>query len=310
MNYSVYLRRYFMNEIDRLVYLAIAYSSCFSFALNRREIFVRLPLSSDLNYLFDGENHFQKKILISEQKINKSLKKLLELSLIKTDGEYFFLQKKDLLNRKQKAFFYHSKMKEAERFASLASKIPLIQAIALTGSAAVANANQKDDLDFMVICKKNSLWLTRFLLILLIKFMNKRPGKKRDGAWCVNLFLDENDLALDENKRTLYEAYEILQMCFIFDRQDYQDKFLAANQWLKNFLQIYLKLEFKQYFKQPQKSQRSLINQVFFYLQKTYRCLIFGQENFVLSLTQAFFNQANFKNKLRKKLAKKLLTKN
>lgn len=284
-----------MNEFDRLVYLTIAYSSYFSFALNKSEILRRLPLSSNLKYLFNGENKSSKKILISQQKINNSLKKLLELALIKTDGEYFYLQKKDLQNREQRAAFYDFKNEEAMVFVKMARNIPFVKAVALTGSAAVGNALKDDDLDFMIICQKNTLWLTRFLLVILTKLKNKRPGSNRSSSWCMNLFLDETDLVLGNNRRSLYEAYEILQMKFLFDRSQYEQLFLNANHWLKKYLAYYGSYRFGEY---KASKSFSLINQLFFFIQKIYRLAIFGKENFSLSPTQAFFNDIDFKNKL------------
>jgi len=295
-----------MNEFDRLVYLTIAYSSYFSFALNKSEILKRLPFSSSFKYLFYGERQSPKKVLISQQKINNSLKKLLELSLIETDGEYFYLQKKDLQNRKQRTVFYDFKNEEAMAFAKMASIIPFVKAVALTGSAAVGNALKDDDLDFMIICQSNTLWLTRFLLIILVKLKGKRPVFNKPNSWCINLFLDESDLVLDQNRRSLYEAYEVLQMQFLFDRGQYEKLFLNANHWLKKYLAYYSDCKFSQY---KENKSFSLINQLFFFIQKTYRLAIFGKENFSLSPTQAFFNDINFKNKLIGSLKKQTIIK-
>ncbi len=292
-----------MNEIDHLVFLTIAYSSHFSFALNKEEITQRLPSNANLQYLFNQKINNYKKILISQKKINNSLKKLLKLSLIKTNGEYFYLQEQDLLNRKQKMTFHAKKIKEAQIFANLAKKIPFVKAVVLTGSTAVGNATKDDDLDFMIICKKNTLWLTRFLLIILIKFKNKRPQPYKANAWCMNLLLDENDLVLDQNRRSLYEAYEILQMNFLFDRDKYSELFLNANQWLRKYLIYYENYQFNKYKKQ---NSFSILNHLFFYLQKYYRLIIFGKENFTINLTQAFYNDINFKNNLLIKLERKI----
>ena len=292
-----------MNEIDRLIFLTIAYSSHFSFALNKKEIIKRLPSSDNLHCLFNQKINTCKEILISEQKINISLKKLLKLSLVKTNGTYFYLRKQDLLNRKQKMDFYDAKIKEAQMFANLAKKISFVKAVVLTGSTAVGNATKDDDLDFMIICQKNTLWITRFLLIILIKLKNKRPQPNKANAWCMNLLLDEGDLVLHQNRRSLYEAYEILQMNFLFDRDKYNELFLNANHWLKKYLIYYKNYQFNKYTKQI---SFSICNQLFFYFQKYYRLIIFGKENFTINLTQAFYNDINFKSNLLANLERKI----
>lgn len=279
-----------MNEQDRLVFLTLAYSSCFSFALSKKEIFERLAKG-------------QEKIFISSKKIENSLRKLISQSLIQSDGQYFFLKKRDLENRLQRAKFISIKKKEIQNFVDLIKKAPFVKAVVLTGSTAVDNAQKDDDLDFMIICQHNTLWLTRFILILLTKLKDKRPEKENSNAWCLNLWLDENDLVISEERRSLYEAYEILQMNFVYDVADFKKQFLNANPWLKNYLFFYDNYKFGRY---RVKKSFSLLNQLFFVLQKKYRQLVFGQENFSLSLTQAFFNSISFRDKVFSRLKEKM----
>lgn len=279
-----------MNEQDRLVFLTLAYSSCFSFALTKKEIIHRLAKDSQ-------------KIKISSKKIEKSLKKLMNKSLIQSDGEYFFLKKRDLKNRLQRAKFVSIKQKEIENFVDLVKKVPFVKAVVLTGSTAVNNAQKDDDLDFMIICQHNTLWLTRFILILLTKLRNKRPEKENSNAWCFNLWLDEGDLIITEQRRSLYEAYEILQMNFVYDAANLKGRFLNANPWLSEYLFFYDKYSFADYKRQE---SFSFFNWLFFVLQKKYRQLIFGPENFSLSLTQAFFNSISFRAKVFSRLKEKM----
>lgn len=279
-----------MNEQDRLVFLTLAYSSCFSFALSKKEIFERLAKG-------------QEKIFISSKKIENSLKKLISQSLIQSDGQYFFLKKRDLENRLQRAKFISIKKKEIQNFVNLVKKIPFVKAVVLTGSTAVDNAQKDDDLDFMIICQHNTLWLTRFVLILLTKLKDKRPEKENSNAWCLNLWLDEGDLVISEERRSLYEAYEILQMNFVYDVADLKKQFLNANPWLKDYLFFYDNYRFGRY---KVKKSFSLLNKLFFVLQKKYRQLVFGQENFSLSLTQAFFNSISFRDKVFSRLKEKM----
>ena len=279
-----------MNDYDCLVLLTLAYSSCFSFALTAEEVIKRLPQAPN-------------KLIFSKQKIKASLKKLTNQALIQSDGQYYYLDQKDLLSRKRLAAFVTEKEARVTEFVNLAKKIPFIKAIVLTGSTAVDNAQKDDDLDFMIICQRNTLWLTRFLLIILTKLKDKRPNQNNHNAWCFNLLLDESDLTIGENRRSLYEAYEILQMKFVFDRGNYEQLFLNANNWLKKYLFFYVNFMFEEY---NGKMSFSLFNQILFWFQRKYRLITFGQENFTLTPTQAFFNHLNFRAKLFMRLRKKL----
>lgn len=281
-----------MNEYDYLVLLTLSYSHCFQFALTKEEIAQRLPKAPTT-------------IVFSKAKISQSLTKLVRQQLISQEGKYYFLVKKDLLNRQQKAKFVKAKETKIKEFVNLAREIPFIQAIILTGSSAVDNARAKDDLDFMIICRANTLWLTRLVLIILTKLKNKRPYEVENNAWCFNLLLDESDLTIPEKRRSLYEAYEILQMKFVFARADIQSKFFNANSWLKKYLFFYDNFIFKPY---KEKQVFSLLNQSLFYLQRKYRQLVFGQEQFDLSPHQAFFNSLEFRKRLFKRVREKIET--
>lgn len=277
------------NESDRQVFLTLAYSSCFNFALSKDEILSRLPSS--------------KKLFLSPRKIGSSLRKLVDLNLIKHKNDYYFIEEKDYKNRLQRKKYILENKREQENFVEFIQKIPLIKAVVLTGSRAVENAKANDDLDFMVICNKNTVWMCRLLLIVLTKIKGKRPSKFTSNAWCFNLWLDEGDLTLREERRSLYEAYEILQMKFIYDVGGMRKTFLNANPWIRDYLTYYENYKFGTY---QRNVSFSLLNLLLFWLQKSYRLIVFGKENFTLSPTQAFFNEISFKDKIFTKLEKKM----
>ena len=228
---------------------------------------------------------------------------MIEKNLVKKDGEYYYLNDKDLKNRLSKNKWRDLKLEQAQEFVELVKEIPSIKAVVLTGSSAVGNASKSDDLDFMIITEANKLWLSRLLLTILTKFKNKRVFEQNETAWCLNLWLDENDLAMDEKRQSLYEAYEIMQMQWIFDRGKYEQKFLAANKWLKKELFFYDNFKFGRYTKGM---SFSLVNCLLLLSQKLYRYLAHGREDFKLTSTQAFFNSIRFKEKLFSRLEKKI----
>ncbi len=278
-----------LSELDFLVLQTLAYSSCFNFALTAEEVIKRLPYSEKFKF--------------SRQKIRNSLKKLLQQSLLQSDNQYFYLAKRDLQNRQQKSKHFELKHAEVAKFVALAKQIPFIRAVVLTGSTAVNNAGRSDDLDFMIITRRNTLWLTRMLLIVLTKLKGKRPLRHASNAWCFNLLLDEGDLSLTRERHSLYEAYEILQMQFVLDRGELERAFLDANSWLRGQLFFYASYKFGRY---QSKKSFSLLNYLLFMLQKTYRHLVFGRENFALNLTQAFFNELAFREQIFAKLERKM----
>ena len=112
----------------------------------------------------------------------------------------------------------------------VASHIPFVQFVGVTGSVAMLCAKKNDDVDLCVVTRKNTLWTTRFLLVILAKWMGLY-GK----TICLNLFFDEGDLLIPEKKQNIYIAHEILQMKPIIDKNDTYNRFLYANRWTCSF---------------------------------------------------------------------------
>lgn len=286
-----------MQQLDRLVYLTLAYSAYFAFPLTLEEIKQRLVASDDVEHLFAHRRRAITKINSSHKKIQDSLKKLLQQGKINSDGQYYFLSASHLRARLRKQRYLAQKEQAMAELVSYLQRIPLIKAAVLTGGTAVDNAAANDDLDMLIICRRQSLWLVRLWLVLLSKWRHKRPFKDQN-AWCFNLFLDESNLLIPPHRRSLYEAYEILQMRFVYDAGGIEERLRAVNRnWMSNYLHCYqggvIELA---------SSRRSgalnLLNMLFFQAQRLYRRWRFGEEGFDLSMTQAFFNQTNFRERV------------
>lgn len=108
-----------------------------------------------------------------------------------------------------------------------------IKLICVTGALAMNNADADDDIDLMIVTAKNRLWLTRALVSLLL-FSRLRRGRLVDNRICINLWLDESAMAIEQ--QNLYLAHEICQARPIFERENFYDRFLGANLWYKKYL--------------------------------------------------------------------------
>ena len=303
-----------LTNFDRLVLFTLSYSSLFQFALTAEEVLQRLPVTNDFDFLLNKKKKDAgKKIIRNLKKIKKSLKKLISLKLIKENDGLYFLNRKDFENRKKREKFINQKTKETELFISLANKIPFIKAIYLTGSAAVDNADKNDDLDFLIICQNNSLWISRFILIILTKLKGKRPQldserktvEETKDAWCLNLWLDESSLLVPKERRSLYEAYELMQMKLIYKRDDYQQKILMNNSWMKRYLD--LEVTSKKKLLLDSNLIIGVFNKILFILQKKYRSIFYKDYGFLISLHQAYLNDSAYKEFLLKELDRRFI---
>jgi len=167
---------------------------------------------------------------------------------IKKTNSYYHLQNRQSIVklRRQRTRFSRSKLKLAQKITRYLKLIPSIQLIAITGALAMNNSNQHDDIDLMIITKKNRLWLTRLFSIFILEFLHlrRRPNKKQkfnlnvlnSNKICLNLFLDESSLQLPSSQRNLYTAHEVAQIKPIFDKGNTYQNFISQNSWVTGFL--------------------------------------------------------------------------
>lgn len=137
------------------------------------------------------------------------------------------------------------KRKLAERIVAKISKIPTIRAVFLTGSVAVWNASSKADVDLMIITAPNTVWITRIMVVGLLKVMQRyRSKRKVADKVCTNIFLDIRHLEVQV--KNLYTAHEVLQAECLFDAGGVEDCWLTTNLWAGRFLPVVYKERQKQ----------------------------------------------------------------
>lgn len=275
-----------LSGLERAVLLSISYSSIFSFPLTSQEIWLRLIYKNPTSY----------------QKVKEILLTLVSKNVIKTDGIYYTISEISLFKiRKLRQKFSNLKRREAEIFVKKAKLIPFIKAIVITGSLSVNNAKENDDIDWLIITRKDTLWIVRPLIILLATFFGKRrerSGNHRDNSWCFNMFLSEDSLQVAVKNKNIYTAFEVFQADFVYDKDDLERKFLAKNSWVKKYLPNYwqkknskVDLNRSCYYKEDNKdplSTLSFLNKVFFFIQYQYMKKAMTRE--VVQINRALFH--------------------
>src|SRR5207247_110444 len=115
--------------------------------------------------------------------------------------------------------------------------LPTINAVVITGSVAVGNAREDEDIDLMILTTEGFLWSTRILIqtILWAKgALRLRSTKNVKDRLCLNLWLDASSLSLAQ--RSLYVARELIQTKWIFDRGLTKEQMLASNNWIARYV--------------------------------------------------------------------------
>ncbi|HEY5600668.1 MAG TPA: hypothetical protein VIK81_01120 [Patescibacteria group bacterium] len=215
--------------VDQAIMQTIVYSDIFSYPLTLVEI-----------HQFLIEKSISKKLL------KKHLSKLVSEAKIENLGVFFFLPKRekivDVRIKRQK--ITRPKILVAKKFAGLISKIPSVIMIGLTGALAVGNSDSKDDIDFFIVCQSNTVWLTRFLVTVVLTLLGQRRlpnSKKNKDKICLNMFIDQNSLKF---KQSLYMAHEIAQLKPLFDRGIYR-QIWTKNKWVFKYLPNFKQLQHK-----------------------------------------------------------------
>ncbi len=178
------------------------------------------------------------------------------------------------------------------------SKFKNIFMVGLTGSVAAENAKKNEDIDLFIICKKNTMWLTRLLLRIYIRVHNihhrKFGQKEKPNDFCFNLWMDESNIVVPQKKQNQKNAVDIVMMKVLLNKNNIYKKFINQNDWAKKYVANgYGKLVIRNMKRETRKEKTSIIIKVLNYIayvgQITYIRLK-GPIKFI-NLTQAFFHK-------------------
>lgn len=201
----------------------LLYSDIFNFPLNKDELWYFLKNSQKIS-----KSNFQKVLQFLPDEIMKV-------------GDYYCLKNRSkivALRIKQEKI-NNTKFLLAKKIAFILSKIPTIKFIGLSGSLANKNAKKSDDIDFFIITKSNTMWVTRLFCLLTLEILGKRRKRISDN-WtnkiCLNMFMEERSIYFSSNRHDIYTAHEIAQLKPLFDKEDTYKKFMMTNGWIKLYM--------------------------------------------------------------------------
>jgi len=120
------------------------------------------------------------------------------------------------------------------------SKFKGIEMVGITGSVAAELVDTNEDIDLIIITKKDELWWWRLYLRFYVwwhKIPHRRFGEKeKKDEFCFNLWLDEANLTIPKQKRNLKNAMDLVMMKVIFDKNKSYRQFLRENKWVSMYL--------------------------------------------------------------------------
>ncbi|MBI1801344.1 MAG: hypothetical protein HYR71_06920 [Chloroflexi bacterium] len=116
----------------------------------------------------------------------------------------------------------------AKRWAAIMSHVPFVRMVAVTGSLSMHNMKPGSDMDFFIVTAHGRVWLTRMLLVILVRF-----ARLLHDELCPNYLLSANALTL--NDRSYFTAREFVQMIPLYGLNVYREM-RALNRWALEFL--------------------------------------------------------------------------
>lgn len=141
----------------------------------------------------------------------------------------------------------------AKKAARVLQAIPTVKFVGVSGALAMNAAKAEDDIDLMIICQRNSLFATRLLAFLSLRFFNLRVRRAQDreiaGKLCLNLWLDEENLEFAK-RQDIYTAHEILQVKTLVNKGNIHERFLVLNSWTRRFFPKAFEMRLRQSRKQ------------------------------------------------------------
>lgn len=140
-------------------------------------------------------------LLLSE--IEALLAEMIAQDKIQQKNAFYFLsQRQEIIDIRLARYNYSlRKIKIAKRFANIFSLLPSVLAVYVVNSIGAYNLRDGSDIDFLIITKKNRIWLSRFFCAGLTKLLNQRPNKKtKKDKLCLSFYLSEDNLNLTSLK--------------------------------------------------------------------------------------------------------------
>lgn len=283
----------------------LAYSSQFNFPLSLSAIYERLLTSSALKIVDrDLEENLNWKTtpLALKEELAVTLKSLLKKKSVIEHHGFYALRSQEIAFEKRRLASINQRAKQAviQELVATVRRIPWILGVAITGSHAVGGAAAQDDIDFMVITQVNRLWLSRLILLWHSWRRGRRPklpGGDISHSWDLNFWLAENRLALPATKQSAYEAYELLQTRWVYNKAQIRRKIHQANPWVKDFLVTWQPAANKKLpLSKPKFGLLNLLDLMAFWLEISYRTLRHGRQR--ADRQSAFFHSPGTKQQL------------
>jgi predicted nucleotidyltransferase len=117
---------------------------------------------------------------------------------------------------------------KAKKNADLIARFPFVRGVFISGSYSKGFIGEDGDIDFFIVTKPGRLWVARTFLILYKKVFLLNSHE----YFCVNYFVDENHLQIEE--KNIFTATELVTLLPMVNESLF-DNLMEANEWTRSY---------------------------------------------------------------------------
>ena len=159
----------------------------------------------------------------------------IDLPFILSDRYLLTDDSQSIASRAERKFHSTAKIESAARFATVLKRlVPWIEMIAVTGSVAYGSARKWDDIDLFMVTKRDRLWLSLSLSLVLVRLGKLLRIRDADLlSFCLSYVHDDLGFLQEssKNKSPLF-ARELLKARPLVGVRKYK-QVLESNEWIK-----------------------------------------------------------------------------
>ncbi len=210
----IILKRKPMQKLEQAILDTVAYADVFEYPLTQAEI-----------------HHFLIGYRASPYEVSQALQNLESHPglLARKHGYYVLPGRAGLVAiRQRRQAVADCLWPKAIHYGRWISKLPFVRMVAVTGSLAMSNTDPGADLDYLVVTRAGRLWLTRAMVILVVRW-----AARQGITLCPNYILSEQ--ALDIPEQNLFTAHELVQMVLVSGARTFA-QMKRLNPWVETYL--------------------------------------------------------------------------
>ena len=111
---------------------------------------------------------------------------------------------------------------------------PLVKFVGISGSIASEFVRKKDDIDFYIVVKNDTVWIYRLYLYVLNVFSKRIRSRQKQNVvkdkFCMNYIIEERAVSLEPD---LFNLNELLYLKPVYNKE-YLSVIYLLNDWMKN----------------------------------------------------------------------------